>query len=247
MLHTAATTLGVTRQHVFLKRKQPQRGKSQHPRLDNQRHEITVREGGLQFLVNLSDYIDTGLFLDHRTTRSMVQQAATGTRFLNLFGYTGAFTVYAAHGGAATTTTVDLSPTYLDWSRRNLKLNGFAAPEHNLVRADALDYIRGLHPVPSFDLAVVDPPTFSNSKRTESDWSIQRNYAELLNGVLRVMQPGSTVFFSTNFRRFKFDLESIAPAQTIEISKQTVPEDYRNRRIHRCWKITVPEEQASHS
>ena len=247
MLHTAATTLGVTRQHVFLKRKQPQRGKSQHPRLDNQRHEITVREGGLQFLVNLSDYIDTGLFLDHRTTRSMVQQAATGTRFLNLFGYTGAFTVYAARGGAATTTTVDLSPTYLDWSRRNLKLNGFEAPEHDLVRADALDYIRGLRPVPSFDLAVVDPPTFSNSKRTESDWSIQQNYAELLNGVLRVMQPGSTVFFSTNFRRFKFDLESIAPAQTIEISKQTVPEDYRNRRIHRCWKITVPEEPASHS
>ena len=101
--------------------------------------------------------------------------------------------------------------------------------------------------MPSFDLAVVDPPTFSNSKRTESDWSIQQNYAELLNGVLRVMQPGGTVFFSTNFRRFKFDLESIAPAQTIEISKQTVPEDYRNRRIHRCWKITVPEEPASHS
>ena len=94
---------------------------------------------------------------------------------------------------------------------------------------------------------MVDPPTFSNSKRTESDWSIQQNYAELLNGVLRVMQPGSTVFFSTNFRRFKFDLESIAPAQTIEISKQTVPDDYRNRRIHRCWKITVPEKQASHS
>ena len=247
MVQTAATTLDVKRTHTFLKRKQPQRGKAQHARLDDQRHEIRVREGGLQFLVNLSDYLDTGLFLDHRTTRSMVRQASPGTRFLNLFGYTGAFTVYAASGGAASTTTVDLSPTYLDWARRNLKLNGFDAPQNALVRADALEYIRGLRPVPTFDLAVIDPPTFSNSKRTESDWSIQQNYAELLNGVLRVMHPGGTVFFSTNFRRFKFNVTSITPAETIEISKQTVPEDYRNRRIHRCWKIHVPGQPASHS
>ena len=247
MMKTAATTLGIAWTHVFLKRKIPQRGKSQHPQLDDQRHEISVQEGGLRFLVNLSDYIDTGLFLDHRVTRSLVQQASPGTRFLNLFGYTGAFTVYAASGGAVETTTVDLSPTYLDWSRRNLKLNGFDTPQHTLVRADALEYVRGLRPEPTFDLAVVDPPTFSNSKRTASDWSIQRNYAELLNGVLRAMRPGSTVFFSTNFRRFKFDVESIAPAQAIEISKQTVPEDYRNRRIHRCWKIIVPEQPATQS
>ena len=237
MLRTAATTLGIERPCVFFKHKRPQRGALQHPRLDHRRHEITVREAGLQFLVNLSDYVDTGLFLDHRITRSLVQRAAAGTRFLNLFGYTGAFTVYAANGGAAQTTTVDLSPTYRDWSRRNLQLNGFGTPQHALVRADVVSYVRGLPSQPTFDLAVVDPPTFSNSKRTESDWSVQRNYAELLNGVLRVMRPGGVIFFSTNFRRFKFDAERIGPAEVVEISRQTVPEDYRNRRIHRCWKI----------
>lgn len=237
MVSTAGTLLHIERDKVFLKQRFPQRGTTQHAHLDDQHHEVVVREGGLRFLVNLSDYVDTGLFLDHRVTRSMVRDAAQGTNVLNLFGYTGAFTVYAAAGGARNTTTVDWSRTYLDWAQRNLELNGLASPCHTYVRADARDFLRKLRPKTQFDLAIVDPPTFSNSKRTDLDWNVQNDYIDLLNRLLDHIRIGGGVFFATNFRRFKFDPDALHAARIREISRQTVPPDFRNRRIHRCWRI----------
>ncbi len=237
MARTAADALEVDRSKVFLKRRERQRGTRQHERLGDKGRLFVVREGGLKFQVNLSDYVDTGLFLDHRITRSMVRDEARGKRFLNLFGYTGAFTVYAAAGGAASTVTVDLSKTYLDWARQNLRLNELDGPNHQFVRSDAADYLRGIPAEPSFDLAVVDPPTFSNSKRTEDVWDVQRDHTALLSAVFRCIAPGGVVYFSTNFRRFKLAEDALKGVAIREISRQTVPADFRNRRVHRCWRM----------
>jgi 23S rRNA G2069 N7-methylase RlmK/C1962 C5-methylase RlmI len=198
---------------------------------------LVVRENGLKFLVNLSDYLDTGLFLDHRVTRSLVRSEAAGKRFLNLFAYTGAFTVYAAAGGAASTTTVDLSNTYLRWAKQNLRLNGFTGQAHRLARDDARKFLEYHPPGPAYDLAVVDPPTFSRSKKLDRDWDIQRDHAELLNRLLRLMTPGGAIYFSTNFRTFKLAADELRRAETREITRQTIPPDFRESRIHRCWRI----------
>ncbi len=236
MLRTAAEVTEVPAENVFLKRRERQRGTAQYERSDALPRTITVHEGGLLFEVNLSSYLDTGLFLDHRITRSMVREVAGGTRFLNLFAYTGSFSVYAAAGGAAETVTVDLSNTYLDWARRNMALNGFTGPEHEFVRDDAMHFLQSRRGRASFDLAVVDAPTFSNSKALEDYWDIQRNHTPLLSCLAELMTPGGTIFFSTNFRRFKLAEAELAGLTIREISRQTVPPDFRNRRIHRCWR-----------
>jgi 23S rRNA (guanine2445-N2)-methyltransferase / 23S rRNA (guanine2069-N7)-methyltransferase len=235
---TGAQTLGIDPGQVYLKTRQPQRGSGQYEKQDASGEAFTVNEGGLCFEVNLRDYLDTGLFLDHRHTRRMVRDDAAGKRFLNLFAYTGSFSVYAAAGGAASTTTVDWSNTYLDWARRNMEQNGFTGPEHTFVREDVVRFVREHAAGEQYDLAVVDPPTFSNSKRTEEIWDVQRDHAGLLNDVLELMPEGGKIYFSSNFRRLKFDPEAIRADQIHEISKQTVPEDFRNKRIHRCWVIT---------
>lgn len=241
MVKTAADALDVSREDVFLKHRARQRGASQYERFDERQAVRVVEEGGLKFQVNLSDYLDTGLFLDHRQTRGMVRDLASGKRFLNLFAYTGSFTVYAAAGGATTTTSVDLSSTYQDWTSANLRLNGFEGPEHRLVRDDANGFLTSLGKDEKFDLAVVDPPTFSNSKRLDDDWDIQRDHATLLKNVIAHMAPRGVVFFSTNSRRFKLDEAALVGVSIREISKQTVPEDFRNKRIHRCWRMHVEE------
>ncbi|MCA9258884.1 MAG: bifunctional 23S rRNA (guanine(2069)-N(7))-methyltransferase RlmK/23S rRNA (guanine(2445)-N(2))-methyltransferase RlmL, partial [Planctomycetales bacterium] len=221
MVRTAAEALEIEVANVFLKHRDRQRGLAQYERVDDVQAIRTVEEGGLKFEVNLSDYIDTGLFLDHRTTRSMVRDAASGARFLNLFAYTGSFTVYAAAGGAQSTVTVDLSTTYLDWAARNLQLNGFAEGEqHRLMRRDARDFLHRA-PQAAFDLAVVDPPTFSNSKRADDDWDVQQHHGELLQLVRRAMAANGVVFFSTNRRRFDFDEGALPDCQVREITKQT--------------------------
>lgn len=237
MVRTAGETLEVDRRKVFFKRRERQRGVQQHEHLADQRYELIVNEGGLKFLVNLSDYVDTGLFLDHRITRSMVRELAKDANFLNLFCYTGAFSVYAASGGAARTTSVDLSANYLEWAQRNMELNGFHGEPHQFVRSDGREFFEQIPAVATYDLAVVDPPTFSNSKRNEDDWNIQHHYDELLNRLLLRMKPNGVIFFSTNFRRFKFDETLVRATEIHEISRQTVPEDFRNQRIHRCWRI----------
>ena len=237
MTKTAGQALDVPAEKVFFKSRQRQRGESQYERVSRNTYEIQAREGGLKFWVNLSDYVDTGLFLDHRITRAMFREHAKGARVLNLFAYTGAFSVYAADSPAQTVTTVDWSSTYLEWARRNMELNKFTGPTFAYVRENATDYLKRLPDRDLFDLAIVDPPTFSNSKRTEDDWQVQRDHAHLLNDVLGRVSDGGTVFFSTNFRRFKLSEGEIPASSIREISRQTVPEDYRNRRIHRCWMI----------
>ncbi|QDU57184.1 bifunctional 23S rRNA (guanine(2069)-N(7))-methyltransferase RlmK/23S rRNA (guanine(2445)-N(2))-methyltransferase RlmL [Aeoliella mucimassa] len=243
MVTTAAKTLEVDPKRVFTKFRQTQSGASQYDKFGSDHQIMIAHEGGLEFELNLSDYLDTGLFLDHRQTRSMVRDEAAGKRFLNLFAYTGSFTVYAAAGGAVSTTTVDLSPSYIEWAERNLKRNGFGGPQHQFLVADSREWVHALPSEPMFDLAVVDPPTFSNTKRTGADrqeiddWDVQHHYAELLEALAERMSPEGVVYFSNNFRRFKFDENELPSYQTREISKQTVPEDFRNQRIHRCWRL----------
>ena len=240
MAKTASDTLDVRRGNIFVKRRQRQRGTRQHERVAGAGRTEIVREGGLEFEVNLSDYVDTGLFLDHRIARSMVRSDAAGRRVLNLFGYTGAFTVYAAAGGAASTVTVDLSKTYLDWAERNMRLNGLdPGAEHRFVGDDAVDFLAHHRPGAHYDLAVVDPPTFSNSKKTERFWEVQRDHAALLARLIPLMAPGGVVYFSTNFRRFQPAWDASANVAIHEISKQTVPPDFRNRRVHRCWRMVL--------
>jgi 23S rRNA G2069 N7-methylase RlmK/C1962 C5-methylase RlmI len=238
MARTAADVLEVPRERVFLKHRDRQRGADQYQRVDNREARFVVHEGGLKFIVNLSDYVDTGLFLDHRTTRQMVRERAAGKRFLNLFAYTGSFSVYAAAGGAVSTTTVDKSATYIDWARENLAINEFTGPTHELVRSDIRAYLDDLRPQDEWDVAVVDPPTFSNTKGIESDWDVQRDYATLLNQLAPHIVSCGVVYFSTNFRRFKLDEAALSGYQIRDITRQTIPEDFRNKRIHACWQLT---------
>ncbi len=239
MVRTAGDVLEVPRELVFVKHRARQRGSTQYQRVNHQRAIHTVEEGGLKFQVNLSDYLDTGLFLDHRLTRQMVRESAAGANFLNLFAYTGAFTVYAAAGGAAKTTSVDLSSTYLQWAEENLQLNGLAGPQHRLVRNDVSEFLSSLAEDEKYDLAVIDPPTFSNSKRLDCDWDVQHDFVPLLQKVIAKMTSGGVIYFSTNSRRFKLHESMLVGAAIREISKQTVPEDFRNKRIHRCWRMVV--------
>lgn len=249
MVKTAGEALGISQENLFVKYRERQRSSSQYSKFNNVKAVRIVQEDGLKFQVNLSDYLDTGLFLDHRATRGMVREVAKGKRFLNLFAYTGAFTVYAADGSAAATTTVDLSQKYLDWAKENLRINGLLDLQsstgqkvgHRFVCSDIGDFLLGLPEKETFDLAVVDPPTFSNSKDLEFDWDVQRDHAPMLLRLMKHITPGGIIFFSTNSRRFKFDAALLEPQTTNirEISKHTVPEDFRNKRIHRCWKIVV--------
>ena len=238
MKKTVAKTFEVPIQHVFMKTRLRQKGNLQHEKQGDTSNRVEVQEGGLKFLVNLADYVDTGLFLDHRQTRAMVMSESAGKDFLNLFAYTGAFSVYAAAGGAKSTATVDWSNTYLNWARDNMQLNGFSELEHAFIREDSLKFLENLPREKKFDLVVVDPPTFSNSSRTEKVWDVQACYAELLERLASHVTHSGVVYFSTNFRKFKFDPELVANFDCREISSQTVPEDFRNRKIHRCWKLT---------
>ena len=237
MVQTAGTTLDVPASRVHFKSRLRQRGKTQHQKVAQTNERTEVNEGGLKFLVNLQDYVDTGLFLDHRVTRQMVKDVADGANFLNLFAYTGSFSVYAASGGAKQTTTVDLSKAYLDWAWENMRLNGFKGNQHRFVASDVSEFIQKQPKIETYDLVVLDPPTFSNSKRTDTDWNVQKDAIPLIAELLPMVKTGGVIYFSTNFRRFKFDESALSLQEIHEISKQTVPEDYRNRRIHRCWRL----------
>lgn len=240
----AGEVLSIAPAFVYTKEKHRQRGLTQHEKKEESGEAFLVQEGGLRFEVNLRDYVDTGLFLDHRLTRKMVMDQAKDKRFLNLFCYTGSFTVYAAAGGAKSTVSVDLSNTYLDWAERNLRHNSLEGQQHTFLRDDVLTFLER-HPRPhaghGYDLAVVDPPTFSNSKSTEMDWEVAQTHPVLLRLLVPLMNPGGVIYFSTNYRRFKLDEGVCAELglQVREISRQTVPPEYRNERIHRCWRMVV--------
>ena len=199
-----------------------------------------VGEGGLKFRVNLSDYLDTGLFLDHRLTRQRVGQLASGRSFLNLFAYTGTATVHAAGRGATSSTTVDMSRTYLDWAKRNLVLNGLAGPQHGFVQADCLAWLEEQGRVPSrrYGLIFVDPPTLSRSKRMEREFDVQRDHAALLEACARLLEPGGVIVFSNNFQKFRLDPTIGERFEVEDLSRATLPEDFaRNPRIHVCFMV----------
>lgn len=231
------TRVPAERIHVRTRRR-TRRG-DQYRKVDERDNFHVVLEGGLKFRVNFDDYLDTGLFLDHRLTRSRLREAAAGKRFLNLFAYTGSATVYAASGAAAASTSVDLSRTYLDWSQRNLALNGFTGRQHVLVQADCRKWLEEcIQSRERYDLIFLDPPTFSNSKRMEGVLDVERDHPALIDGCARLLAPGGLIVFSTNAQRFKLD-ESLAARHAIrDISAATLPRDFeRNPRIHRCFEI----------
>ena len=309
MVAVAADITGIPRENVFVKRRTRQRGNVQYEKLNESGKVIRVHEGGLTFLCNMTDYLDVGLFLDHRQTHDMVRREARDKRFLNLFCYTGVFTCYAADGGAQSTVSVDLSSTYLEWCEANFRENGFmnhdnrrnvSDPDNLFVKSDVLSFLRMIphaserdsevvkqiedsaatigdvkrrahytrsssekknirRPLRNkdktikvnvtqespfgisrsdFDLCVCDPPTFSNSKSTDADWDVQRRHVELLRILATRMKPGGIVYFSNNFKKFKLDAQSLADLYDFrEISNRTVPDDFRNKRIHRCWRM----------
>jgi 23S rRNA (guanine2445-N2)-methyltransferase / 23S rRNA (guanine2069-N7)-methyltransferase len=241
MKNAASETLNIPSERIFVKRRMKNRDRNQYKKFDTSGNLITVQEDGLKFLVNLTDYVDTGLFLDHRQTRKMVRQEADHKDVLNLFAYTGSFTVYAAAGGARSTTTVDLSRTYLDWAKENMTANDLDGTNHQYVAADSIDFLRRAAKdlEECFDLVIADPPTYSNSKRTENDWDVQKCHAEMLQLIQPTLREGGVVYFSTNFRRFKLAEAELTGYDVREISKQTVPEDFRNQRIHRCWRMVA--------
>jgi len=198
---------------------------------------ITVQENGHQFLVNLTDYLDTGLFLDHRITRQIVAEQAPQKNVLNLFSYTSSFSVYCAAAGARSVTSVDLSKTYLQWSQDNFTLNKLINPSsYHFIHADVKQYLKTL-PSNEFDLVIMDPPTFSNSKRMKDILDIQMDHVELINDVLKAMKPGATLYFSTNFSRFVLDTEQIHSTQIKDITKATTPFDFDGRLKRWCYKI----------
>ncbi len=241
MVEAAAAEFGVPPHRVFLKSRRRQRGGTQYGKVDDRAATLWVKEGGLEFQVNLSDYLDTGLFLDHRTTRGLVREEAAGKRFLNLFGYTGSFSVYAAAGGAVETTSVDLSNTYLDWTRSNLARNGFKdAGRHRTVRDEARAFLehRARRGEPPFDLVVCDPPTHSRSAKSTEPWEVERDHAELLDLVAANLAPGGVVWFSTNVRRFHLATDRIESRFAIrDMTARTIPEDFRDARPHRAWRL----------
>jgi len=232
----ARDALDVPRERMVTKTRARGKGGSKYGRFAAREEFLVVEEGGLRFLVNLRDRIDTGLFLDHRLVRARLRELARGRDVLNLFAYTGAASVYAAAGGARSTTSVDLSKGYLEWASRNLVLNGFGGSDHVLARADAATFLAESRA--SFGLIYVDPPTFSNSKRA-GDFDVQRDHVELLDACARRLRDDGVVVFSNNFRRFKLGVEALSRTFAIEdVSRASIPADFARRpHIHGCWML----------
>ncbi len=228
--------LDLPEDRIILKVRKRQRGGAQYGKKGEKKEFLTVSEGGLRFLVNLTDYLDTGLFLDHRLTRGMLRELAFGKTFLNLFCYTGTATVYATAGGAVSTTSVDLSNTYLDWARRNMELNDLLGPGHQFQRADVLRWIRKHSG--RYGLIYLDPPTYSRSKAMEGDFDIQRDHVVLIRDAARLLEKGGILIFSTNRRKFELNRDSLAELSIEDITQKTIPKDFeKSRWVHRCYKI----------
>jgi len=239
-LDVIASVLEIPRDRLFIKIRRRQKGAGQYSRLAATGTFHEVAEGPCRFLVNFTDYLDTGLFLDHRPTRELLRTLAAGKRFLNLFGYTGAATVHAAMGGAVAT-TVDLSSTYLDWAQRNLELNGFGASSHELVRADCREWLKRTVRAGQrrWGLIFVDTPAFSNSKRMVGTFDVQRDHAELISLAAKLLEPDGVLIFSTNLRNFTMESGAFPGLLLEDITSRTIPPDFRrNPRIHSCWRIT---------
>lgn len=224
-------------QHVHLKQRQviSERAR-QYSRISHTNNRSVVSENGLKFWINISDYLDTGLFLDHRPTRQRVREQCKDKRILNLFAYTGSFSVYAAAGGAASVTTVDLSNTYIDWARDNFDLNGMGMQAHSFIAGDVMSWLPGIKSG-SFDLIVCDPPTFSNSKKMTGTFDVQRDHPALLNQCLRLLSPDGLLIFSTNNRRFRLYDEHINTKKIRDITRQTTGFDFEGKLNRMCYEL----------
>ncbi len=238
ILSVLPETLKLPDDKIILKVRERKKKSAQYEKFDSRGRFLEVRENGLRFLVNLTDYLDTGLFLDQRLLRQRLGKASSRKRVLNLFCYTATATVYAAKGGAAQTTSVDMSGTYLEWAGRNLILNRCDSPKHRLVQSDCLSWIDAAKD--RYDLIYLDPPTFSNSKRMKTSFDIQRDHMRLLTRTIRLLAPGGLLMFSTNRRKFKLDPEAFDRWMVKDISSLTLPRDFRrNPHIHRAFEIRV--------
>lgn len=254
MSAAAAKVLAIPETNIILKTRKKQTENKKRAQYEKQENEVSVKgtvfEQGQLFYVNLSDYIDTGLFFDHRPLRAMVRQQAQGKRVLNLFSYTSSFSVYAAEGKASFIESVDLSNTYTEWSKNNMALNGFEGDRYSFISADVIQYLYDREKeadhnseFKKFDLIVLDPPTFSNSKKTDTMLDINRDWCELMRLCSRILTEDGILYFSTNSRKLVFD-ENKIPANAVcrEITQKTIPEDYRNTKIHRVWEIKFSKE-----
>ena len=243
MAKAVAQILNVAPGNVHIKRRHTgTAGKPRYKKMSSGAKRLEVKERDLKFWVNLDDYLDTGLFSDHRDTRVILRELAKGKDFLNLFAYTGSFTCAAAAGGAKTTVTVDRNGDYIKWAKDNLELNGLGGPQHTFVQSDVGKYLERFEKTgQKFSLALVDPPSFYQDKQRYRSFDINRDHPQLIREVLNVMAPGGTVFFSTNHQRFEPQLEGLPVKDLKELTPKTIPEDYRNRRIHRSWQMTVPQ------
>lgn len=234
------TVLGIAPNKLVLKTRERQKGKNQYQKMNEKGEFMEVSEYNARLWVNLTDYLDTGLFLDHRIARRMLGQMSKGKDFLNLFSYTGSASVHAGLGGAASTTTVDMSRTYLEWAERNLRLNGLTGRQHRLMQADVMGWLRETDE--QFDMIFIDPPTFSNSKRMEEAFDVQRDHLSLMKDLKRMLRKGGTIMFSNNKRGFRMDHDGLAELglKAQDITQKTQSQDFaRNRQIHNCWLITA--------
>lgn len=233
-----AKVLEVDEAVVFMKIRQRKAGRQgQYEKLGEEKTERIVPEGGLKFILNLTDYLDTGLFLDHRITRGMVRDIAKDKRVLNLFCYTGSFSAYAAHGGAAEVTSVDMSKTYINWAKRNMQYNKLYHPDkHDFIHDDVLEWIKHV-PRDRYDLIVCDPPTFSNSKRMEDTFDVQRDHVALLKTLLKILSDDGQLFFSNNYRGFQLDRDAIPASAIKDITAATTPFDFQGKLHRACFLI----------
>ncbi len=239
LLAEIPSVLNVSKEQVLLKIRRKQRNTDQYEKQAESGIFHEINEGRCRLLVNFEDYLDTGIFLDHRPIRLQIQKEAKGKRFLNLFAYTGSATVHAAVGGATITTTIDMSNTYLQWAKNNLALNSTTG-RHEFIQADCVEWLEkeAKNAARQYDLIFLDPPTFSNSKRMENVFDVQLDYIQLIQNSAKLLTKDGVLYFSTNFRKFKFDASLFDGLSITDITAQTIPEDFvRDMKIHYCWKI----------
>ena len=225
-------------QNIILKQRQVQKGKQQYEKISTTNNRFVVHEGEMDFYINPYDYLDTGLFLDHRPLRQIILNSSNNKNVLNLFAYTGSISVAAATGGGVVT-TVDMSNTYINWAKDNFRLNDLTISQHNFIRENVFDFLRQSKGL--YDIIILDPPSFSNSKKMQGSFDVQRDHAGLIHMCMKSLKKRGTLYFSNNNRKFKIDNEIINQYHVEDISEKSIPLDFRDRKIHCCFKITCQE------
>ena len=242
IISAVKNVLNIPEEKVVIKSRKRQTGDTQYTKLEERNELIVIKEYKAEFLVNLHDYLDTGLFLDHRPLRQIIAKSSEGKKVLNLFSYTGSISVAAAVGGASKVTSVDMSSTYQNWAKKNFEQNNIPLNQHNFIVDSALEYLEKASQ--RFDIIVLDPPTFSNSKNMEEDFEVEKDQVFLIKHCLRLLDPSGVLYFSNNKRKFKIDPAVLEMANVQEITPRTIPEDYKDSKAHMCFKITHKTPQA---